>query len=102
LRGLVSDGLLVLIGTYCFWVGGAFALLHADLQKHPPAPGEWGALSWGLACLAGGGLALPFYYWTAHGTGAALVRGIFLGVLVTVLALAARVGLSLFLQVPLA
>ncbi|MCS6900458.1 MAG: hypothetical protein RMJ98_12520 [Myxococcales bacterium] len=99
---MISDGLLVWLGTYGFWAGGAFALLYADLQKHPPAPEEWGPISWGLACLAGGALTLPFYFWSAHNTGAALLRGIFLGILVTLLTLAARVGLSLFLQVPLA
>jgi hypothetical protein len=101
LKGLVSDGLLVLLGTYAFWVGGSFAVLYSDLQKNPPDPGGWSLWQWGLTCIAAGGLALPLYYWTAHNTGPALVRGIFLGFLIAVLTLAARMGLSLYLQVPL-
>ncbi len=102
LTALIPDGLVVLIGSYLFWVGGSFAVLYGDLHKRPLSPGDWGPLQWGATCFVAGGLALPLYFWTTHSTGPALARGIFLGLLVTFLTLVVRVGLSLYLQVPLA
>lgn len=98
---MISEGLIVLIGTYFFWVGSSFAVLYSDAQRRSVAPGGWSLWHWWATCLLAGPLALPFYYWTTDHTGTALARGIFLGLTVAVLTLAARIGLSLYLQVPL-
>lgn len=99
--GLGSESLVILLGSYLFWVVGSFAVLYSDLQRHPHASGGWGLWQWGATCMFAGGLALPLYYWTVHNTGTALARGIFLGFVIALLTFAVRLGLSLYLQVPL-
>jgi hypothetical protein len=99
---LISDGLVVLLGSYLGWTGGALAVLYADMSHRPPEAGEWGIVQWTGVCALAGGLALPFYYWATRNTGAGLVKGIFLGIAVAVVAFSIRLGLSLLLGVPLA
>lgn len=98
---MISANLIVLLGSYAGWAAGAFSVLFADLQKQDRHPDRWGTVEWGLLCLVAGGVALPFYFWATRGTGQAVVRGIFLGIVVALLAFLLRVGFSLVLDVAL-
>ena len=99
---LIPDSLLVTLGTYLAWAGGAFAVLYADLEHGPARKGQWGLWQWAGACVLVGGLALPFYFWVSRASGAGLVTGIFFGIAVTLVAFALRLALSMLLAVPLA
>lgn len=98
---MISNDLVVFLGTYLWWAGGAFAVLSHDLHKRPSAPDERGLFFWGFVCFLAGGLALPLYFWLSRGTGVSLLVGIWLGILVAFLSFVARVGVSLYLGVPL-
>lgn len=99
---LIPDNVVVACGSYLGWAGGAFAVLYADFShRREPSP-TLGAWQWMGLCALLGGLVLPFYYWSTRETGAALVRGIFMGIAVAMIAFTIRLGLSVLLGVPLA
>lgn len=75
-------------------------MLYSDLHKRPQHAGEWGLLQWGATSFLAGVLALPLYFWTTYGTGSALMKGIALGLVVAFFTFVLRLGLSLYLHVP--
>lgn len=98
----------MLVGTYVGWAASAALIVQSDVAQHPsilqPASDQeelsWGKTQWLLAAALAGGFALPFYCWTTRGTPSDLLRGVMMGIFVTLLALALRVLLSVLLEVP--
>ncbi|MCC6648100.1 MAG: hypothetical protein IT374_21340 [Polyangiaceae bacterium] len=84
--------LVIQLGTYVAWSGGALFFVWLELDRRRPGDGEWGKAEWSLAALLGGGLCLPMLFSRDHGHG--LSRGLQLAFAVLVFALTVRLWLS--------
>jgi hypothetical protein len=97
---LISDGLLILLGSYLAWAGGAFVVVYTDLSRRPALDEHWGLAEWGAVSALVGGLALPFYFSSTRGTSAGLLRGTAFGIGIGFFALIIRMALSYYFRVP--
>lgn len=90
--------LVLQLGTYAAWSGGALFLVLTELGRRGRRDGEWGKLEWSLATLLGGALCLPALLSRSQPSG--LSRGLQLAFAVLAFSLTVRLWLAAALRVP--